>query len=446
MSQFGAASSGGDRRVQDVFQKLESGGDNRFADSGTGRQEDLQYPLELGDDEYNQFVLFTMYDHEGEAIQKATKNIVNIEAEMDTQRDAFIRETARSIVQSLGGDYDEASFGDALLGGALSVGLSIFDSPASVLDFLQQKKLIDSNVDISLSQELIDGYSPLRLRLQDAYKKLYTEKQLDDSIRPIENEKLFEETTSRKSISNARQLGLEVTDRRGRGGQALSRLRINPANKKSKRDIALYIPNKIVNNGTISYNSVEMGGFRAAKDIITKLDMSALFPFAKRKSAEFIDSLTGFAGVNLNSEAAIQQLTGLAINPRIEQLFDGVPVRSFDFSFSLAPRSRDESIVISNIIRTFRAHAHPRIGAGGHFLNVPSEFEIRYYKINNKGLALENLFLNKIGRCSLTNINVDYTPNNINATFENGSPVRTNITMTFTELRPLTKEDIEEGF
>jgi len=43
-------------------------------------------------------------------------------------------------------------------------------------------------------------------------------------------------------------------------------------------------------------------------------------------------------------------------------------------------------------------------------------------------------------------VNVDYTPNGVNATFEDGSPVRTSLTLQFTELRPLTKEDIEEGY
>ena len=43
-------------------------------------------------------------------------------------------------------------------------------------------------------------------------------------------------------------------------------------------------------------------------------------------------------------------------------------------------------------------------------------------------------------------VNVDYTPNGVNATFPDGSPVRTSVTMTFTELRPLTRQDIQEGF
>ena len=142
----------------------------------------------------------------------------------------------------------------------------------------------------------------------------------------------------------------------------------------------------------------------------------------------------------------ITAVTGLAVNPREEQLFQGVQTRTFDFTFSLAPRNQEEAVVISNMIREFRKYSHPSTRRGKFFLTLPAEFDIRYYKITPNGVALENVFLNRIGRCALTNINVDYTPNGINATFEDGSPVRTSVTMTFSEYRPLTREDIEEGF
>ena len=113
--------------------------------------------------------------------------------------------------------------------------------------------------------------------------------------------------------------------------------------------------------------------------------------------------------------------------------------------FRLHRRTKKEAVEVSKIIRAFRKLSHPSISHGA-FLNVPDEFEVRYYKVFNNGVVAENLFLNKIGRCALTAVNVDYTPNGINATFPDGSPVRTSLTMQFTELRPLTREDIEEGY
>jgi hypothetical protein len=138
-------------------------------------------------------------------------------------------------------------------------------------------------------------------------------------------------------------------------------------------------------------------------------------------------------------------VSGLAINPRQQQTFNGVNTRGFDFTFSFAPKNQKEAVEVSKIIRAFRKKAHPSLN-NKTFLNVPDEFEIRYYKVFNNGVVAENLFLNKIGRCALTAINVDYTPNGINATFPDGSPVRTSLTMQFTELRPLVREDIEEGY
>ena len=152
-------------------------------------------------------------------------------------------------------------------------------------------------------------------------------------------------------------------------------------------------------------------------------------------------------GADINAESVAQAVTGLAINPRQEMLFNQVQPRSFDFSFSFAPRNAKEAQEVAEIVRTFRKYAHPSIygvGAGG--LRVPAEFEIRYYKVYNNDVTAENLFLNKIGRCALTAINVDFTPNAVMSTFPDGSPVRTTLTMTFQELRPLTREDIEEGY
>ena len=142
----------------------------------------------------------------------------------------------------------------------------------------------------------------------------------------------------------------------------------------------------------------------------------------------------------------MQAVSGLAINPRQEMLFNGVQVRTFDFTFSFAPRNKGEAQTTNQIIREFRKYAHPSLHGTGAMLNVPAEFEIRYYKVFNNDVTAENLFLNKIGRCALTAVNVDYTPNAVMSTFPDGSPVRTSLTMSFQELRPLTREDIEEGY
>ena len=127
-------------------------------------------------------------------------------------------------------------------------------------------------------------------------------------------------------------------------------------------------------------------------------------------------------------------------------MFQGVNTRSFDFSFSFAPRNQNEAKEVNKIVRAFRRYAHPELAISGYMLDVPAEFEVRYYKVYNDGITRENLFLNKIGRCALTAINVDFTPNAVMSTFPDGSPVRTTVVMSFQELRPLTREDIEEGY
>ena len=259
-------------------------------------------------------------------------------------------------------------------------------------------------------------------------------------------------------------LGLDVANRSGT--DSTGRLRIGSATQKSDTNIALYIPNKLVNTGSIGYNGVNFELLQAAQGVGSELiaaannimsgeimkagddvaaALGAVGGLGVRAAARIVDDLAGIVGVPLNAAEGLQQVTGLAINPRQQQVFQGVQSRGFDFTFSFAPKNQKEAIQVSKIIRAFRAAAHPSISSNA-FLNIPDEFEIRYYKIHEDGVVAENLFLNKIGRCALTNVSVDYTPNGINATFEDGSPVRTSMTLQFTELRPLTRDDIEEGY
>ena len=72
---------------------------------------------------------------------------------------------------------------------------------------------------------------------------------------------------------------------------------------------------------------------------------------------------------------------------------------------------------------------------------LPEQFEIRYmYKDK------ENMYLPKISRCVLANMDVDYTPNEAFTTFkadEHGaSPNIIKMTLTFKELEIMTKDTI----
>jgi len=78
----------------------------------------------------------------------------------------------------------------------------------------------------------------------------------------------------------------------------------------------------------------------------------------------------------------------------------------------------------------------------GTFYTFPAEFDIEYYTMQN-GEPVENNWLNKIGRCALREINVDYASSGSYSTFANGAPTNMMLSLTFEEMRLLDSELVE---
>lgn len=424
------AGTGRERKKGSVFQKLEGKAGVEAGDTN------LQYPTELGDDEYNHFVLFTAYEKNSEEVIEAQRKVSEAEELLQLSR----------TEDATFGSATMESLGDKI--GLAAEGLGIADIDLSYFSF---PNIYGLPLSYTFGTRFVrtpgvPEVSGSARRVVDLQKQL---DELRKNATRTERERAREDfinETSQDAVDyyGRNGLGLNVKAR-NQASLTSSRLRLSPATYKQSTNIALYIPQKLINNGSISYNNVN---FEVAQGInaITQGDFGSIGPGLKRYASNVADSLLGFVGVNANTSEAITAITGLAINPRAEQIFNGVSTRSFDMSFRLVPRNQSEAVEVSNIIRAFRKYSHPSVRAGNFFLTVPAEFDIRYYRVTRDGVVIENLFLNKIGRCALTSVNVDYSPSSISSFFHDGSPVSTALTMTFTEFRPLTREDIEEGF
>lgn len=140
---------------------------------------------------------------------------------------------------------------------------------------------------------------------------------------------------------------------------------------------------------------------------------------------------------------AISKTSGVAANPKKEQIFKSVNHREFTFTYQFFSRSEEEAHAVREIIKLFKLHMHPEYRQNtGNFLYVyPSEFDIFYY--NN---GVENMNLHRHTSCVLTNMNVRYTPLGSYVAFADGMPTQIDITLNFKELALLSKELIEDGF
>lgn len=153
-----------------------------------------------------------------------------------------------------------------------------------------------------------------------------------------------------------------------------------------------------------------------------------------------------FAGQAVGANL-LGRTTGMVVNPNLELLFNGPTLRTFNFSFPMSPRNKEEAEQIRKIIRAFKRNSAVQRDPQGLFLKSPRVFKIEY--IYNGGVTEnengeevatggQHPYLNKIRLCALTSFKVNYTPDNTYMTFhENGSLTSYNISMSFNELNPI---------
>jgi hypothetical protein len=129
---------------------------------------------------------------------------------------------------------------------------------------------------------------------------------------------------------------------------------------------------------------------------------------------------------------------GIAVNPHMAMLFEGVNFRQHSFQYKFSPRNSSESTSVKKIIKTFKKAMLPSIDEGKlAFFNYPDEFDIEFPN--------DNGFLFKIGTSVLTDFQINYTPDGGSYFHQNGAPVSVQMSLAFTEVDILTKKEIDGG-
>ena len=224
--------------------------------------------------------------------------------------------------------------------------------------------------------------------------------------------------------------------------------------------VAIYLPANVQDNYGVTYTAAETGllgalaagGFAAGSSWAAN-DFEGVARAILRGGTNVIEELLMKAGM-----AVAETLTGAeggyelankvfqrAANPYMEVLFQSLPMRTFTYNFTFAPRNAKEQDQVRDIIKIFRFHMAPELrGAQNRFFTLPSEFDI-HYMYHDGDTTKENDFYHKIATCVLTNCNTDYTPGGVYS-HADGSPVKITMALTFTETEMITKEHIADGF
>jgi len=224
--------------------------------------------------------------------------------------------------------------------------------------------------------------------------------------------------------------------------------------------VSLYMPDSIQANYDSNYTELSLtndlgmlGTLRQIDQIADKLNFNSLADLRKSvgqlASADpsVVKLVTDLLGTNAIGQGQDLFLKGMgyAINPQVQMIYKGISLRSFSLSFTLTPKTAQESEEIRKIVEVFKICAAPTLQAtatsstNSMFLVPPSIFNV-YFMIS----GAENRYLPRYGDCVLKNIDVNYTPNGW-ASYDSGAPVQTSLTLQFEEIEAIDRAKLKSG-
>jgi len=219
--------------------------------------------------------------------------------------------------------------------------------------------------------------------------------------------------------------------------------------------ISIYLPfcTKINNEDAFSYEDSSQVMAGGAGDLLGSVTS---FSDIKNAAGQLVTVGMEAAAKKMNAAGAGNIMTGAVLNPRLEKLFKQKEFRIFNFSWEFYPKNKKEVDQIREIVEAFRYHSHPAMfDSSGKEQNVqiqlrvPGEFEVRFLSTNPDPSAsgfVENEYIPKIGRCAITSISLDYTPNGIFSSLMDNSPSAMTLTMQLSEMGILTREVVDKGY
>ena len=222
-----------------------------------------------------------------------------------------------------------------------------------------------------------------------------------------------------------------------------------------------------------SVNALGKFGAQVVADMVSGQHEEAAGSLAQAASVGqtmIVKGILSKLGVDPNAVA--QNIGGKIANPYLQQIFQGVGMRHFDFNWKLVPRNEKEQKSITKIIKTLRSNILPgfsddfsedtafgnaiqpdvKYGEDGEnsrtqvdkWLTVPNIFNLKW-----KCRGTEIKSLPKLKQCVCKNISVQYTPDGVWASHMMGGspqPIAYNLTMSFGEMSIVTNSDVVAGF
>ena len=172
-----------------------------------------------------------------------------------------------------------------------------------------------------------------------------------------------ENSTSAQKAGEGRSF---IDKRKGREGEILKDEQVNNLNPEdfdyakrpydsvyNRRSISLYIPDTVISQAQVSYRPENISGtMRELAKVFGSVGSGDFFKQSGESIGKIADKFI-LETINKMSGGLTNLRAGRAVNPMQEQLLDGVPFRSWDFTFDFYPKNKPEAFEVREIIRVF---------------------------------------------------------------------------------------------
>jgi hypothetical protein len=230
------------------------------------------------------------------------------------------------------------------------------------------------------------------------------------------------------------------------------------ANAKSAKalgleSIILYMPEDIQSQYGSNWGGAEISTAAVGLSKIVGTDPnnpltwpSSGLGMAKSKIYDVIlGQVNNFTGSSINLDQFMGSVSGTILNPNTEMLYQGSTLRTFSLSFKMTPRDDNEAKTIKAICNTFKKAMLPSftgqafgVAQAASLITVPDVCQVTYMTGGNL-----NSYLPVYKLCAIAGVDVNYTADGAYATYEDGSPVSTKLTVSFKEMKMLFANDID---
>lgn len=143
-------------------------------------------------------------------------------------------------------------------------------------------------------------------------------------------------------------------------------------------------------------------------------------------------------GSAINNLAQIK--TGTVLAPPQELMYSGPAPRTVDFSWELSPRNKNEEVAIKNIVSAFKRWSSPRKTAN-YFLDAPCVWDITVEAVSRGDSSFLTMGFEEGRYWACTSVTYSPTPDGNFYSHHDGFPVKSSLSVTFSELIPLMRDE-----